>query len=231
MSAHGYTRRSFALADNLAFGDTATRDHFSDAVADHMRMALALEGPGTFASPRIDAARHEAGHAVFAAAHGRRVRSIGIFRLNEEAHAVLRRLGVAGDHWGGHTIWSDRDALHESTPDSDPQADLNAARHALAGFAGEWFDDETRLRFGSSADEITFAMMLVQNAGRKLGENAGGLFSKTLTEVTGTLRANREAHAALAARLMRKSTLNENALRPFLAHIVSPTPDPARGAE
>ena len=124
--------------------------------------------------------------------------------------------GVAGELWGGATFGS---KTRGSSPHTRPTEDLHFAQRTLGGWVGEWFDDPRRMRPGSSTDEIVLAKMICENTARKLNRDPTFLFFEELAAVKAILNANRPAHEALAARLMRKSTIGPNALKKYLTGV------------
>ena len=216
--------RSRILNSSAVLGP-ASQSAFQAARNALAAKALEQDGVEALLSPKREAALHEAGHAVFCAATGVEINSVSIFRLSDEKHrAVASAFGVKEGLWSGATYAPLRG---RSDPYTSPDEDLLCARHWLAGFCGEWAHDLGALRQGSSLDEITLAQMACSNAARKLGEAQEVLFVEQIAVVVDVLRANRAAHEALAARLMRKSTVGPDALKRLLKDVH--TPSIARG--
>ena len=205
-------------AESIA--DAESRSYFDAALADLTLAALEYGGREAMLSPKREAALHEAGHAIFFATMSIEIHSISIFRLNDEKHeAVAAAFGAEKGLWGGATY---APLTWRSDPHSSPDEDLLCAGNWLAGWCGEWAHDPSAMRQGSSLDEILLAQMAIANAARKTGEAPEILFVKQIAAVVGVLRANRAAHEALAARLMRKSTIGSDALKQLLQGVHTP---------
>jgi hypothetical protein len=199
---------------NSAVLDAASNSDFHAALGVLTAKALELGGVEALLSPKPQTALHEAGHAVFCAAMGIEVSSVSIFQLSKPKQETLRAtLRVAVEFWGGATY---APGVFKSDPYTSPEEDLLFARILIAGWCGEWANDLRAMREGSSLDEIVLARMATANAAPKMAEPDQALFAKQIDVVVCTLRANREAHEALAARLMRKSTVGPDALKRLL---------------
>jgi hypothetical protein len=198
--------------------DEASRQAFDATLLELAKAAIAFGGVDTLTAPRIEAARHEAGHAVVDTALNDEVRSISIFRLRKHEQQ-FKELGVAvGEIWGGATFATKSWACSSLT---DPKKDLEFVQHLLGGWIGEWFDIRC-MRPGSSLDEIALAKMTCGYVAHKLGEDPAMLFIDQLGAVRDILVANAPAHTALTARLMRKSSIGPNAIKRFLQNVRPP---------
>jgi hypothetical protein len=203
--------------------DEAHMPAFNAALDEMTAKAIEHSGVEAMLSPKRETALHEAGHAVFYAAMGVEVASVSIYRFSDPQHVAMEStLGVAEGFWGG--------AIHAPRPwnwgsCAPPEEDLLSAQDLIAGWCGEWAHDLRGLRGarrGSSLDELLLAQMALAHAARKTGAAQEVLFIEQLKTVVGVLRANRAAHEALAARLMRKSTIGPNALKQFLKDVRAP---------
>lgn len=202
-----YDPRRPTVSSAMAF-DEASRQAFDSALLALTKAAIAFGGRDALTASKLEAARHEAGHCVIDTALGDEIRSITIFRLPEHEQ-LFREIGVVGEVWGGATFGT---KTWECSSHTDPKKDLEFVRHVLGGWVAEWFDDIRRMRPVSSLDEIVVAKMSCGNAARKLGEDPATLFVKQIGAVKAILDDNRATHAALTARLMRKSSIGPNAI-------------------
>jgi hypothetical protein len=198
--------------------DEASRQAFDNTLLALTKAAVAFGGVARLSAPRIEAARHEAGHAVIDTALDDEVRSISIFRLPKHEQQ-FKELGVAAEIWGGATFATKSWACG---PHSDPKEDLKFVKHVLGGWIGEWFDDASQMRPASSLDEIVLAKMTCGYVAHKLGEDSATLFTNQIWAVQAILAANKATHAALTARLMRKSGIGQNAIKRLLQNMRSP---------
>jgi hypothetical protein len=147
-----YDPRRPTVSSATAF-DEASRQSFDRTLLELTKAAIAFGGVDTLTAPRIEAARHEAGHAVVDTALGDKVRC---------------------------------------------------------------------MRPGSSLDEIALAKMTCGYVGPKLGEDPAMLFIDQLGAVRDILVANSATHAAMSARLMRKSSIGPDAIKRFLQNVRRP---------
>jgi hypothetical protein len=207
-------------ASSASVLDEADMPAFNAALDEMTANAIEHSGIEAMLSSRREAALHEAGHAVFYAAMGIEVASVSIYRFSDPRHVAMETsFGVADGFWGG-AIYALRPWNWGSC--APPEENLLSARDLIAGWCGEWAHDPRGLRGarrGSSLDEILLAQMALGHAARKTGVDPGVLLAEQIGAVVGTLRANRAAHEALAARLMRKSTIGPDALERFLKDI------------
>ena len=214
-----YDPRRPTVCNAMAF-DGASRQAFDNTLLELIKAAVAFGGVDRLSAPRIEAARHEAGHAVVDTALDDEVRSSSIFRLPEHERQ-FKELGVAvGEMWGGATFAT---KSWECSPHTDPGEDLRFVQHLIAGWVGEWFDDTRCMRPASSLDEIVVAKMTCGYVAHKLGGDSATLFTNQIWAVQAILAANRVTHAALTARLMRKSSIGPNAIKRFLQNVMPRT--------
>lgn len=209
-----YDPRRPTVSNSMLF-DEASRQAFDSMLSELTKAAVAFGGVDRLSAPRIEAARHEAGHAVIDTALDDEVRSISIFRLPKHEQQ-FKELGVAAEIWGGATFATKSWACG---PHSDPKDDLKFVQHVLGGWIGEWFDDASQMRPASSLDEIVLAKMTCGYVAHKLGEDSATLFTNQIWAVQAILAANKATQAALTARLMRKSGIGPNAIKRFLQNV------------
>jgi hypothetical protein len=194
--------------------DEAGQQEFDSALSELIGFAFTSGGVDAFVSTKLEAAAHEAGHAVIDAALGDEVRSVSVFRLpNHERRA--RALGSAGEVWAGVTSAT---KTRECGPHTDPREDLKIVWRVIGGWVGE-FSYSGRVRVGSSLNEIVVAQMVCHAAALKLGEDSPTLFINQIGVVKDILVANKATHEALTARLMRRSSIGPNALKTFLKNV------------
>jgi hypothetical protein len=209
-----YDPRRPTVSNSMLF-DEASRQAFDSMLSELTKAAVAFGGVDRLSAPRIEAARHEAGHAVIDTALDDEVRSISIFRLPKHEQQ-FKELGVAAEIWGGATFATKSWACG---PHSDPKEDLKFVQHVLGGWIGEWFDDASQMRPASSLDEIVLAKMTCGCVAHKLGKDAATLFVDQIGAVNAILVANKATHAALTARLMRKTSIGPNAIKRLLQNV------------
>ena len=133
MNALHDSRRRPTVATTTSFGADASH-RYNRHTDEMMKRALSLIGPKALTSPKEEAARHEAGHAVIDTALGDEVRSISVFRLAEPEHKMLIASGIANELWGGATFSC---KTWQSTPYTTPIEDLRFAQRTLGGWLGE----------------------------------------------------------------------------------------------
>src|ERR1700722_11277886 len=97
-----YDPRRPTVSSAMAF-DGASRRAFDATLIELTKAAIAFGGVDRLSAPRIEAARHEAGHAVIDTTLDDEVRSISIFRLPEHERE-FKELGVVAEVWGGATF-------------------------------------------------------------------------------------------------------------------------------
>jgi hypothetical protein len=213
-----YDPRRPTVSSAMLF-DEASRQAFDSALLALTKAAIAFGGRDALTASKLEAARHEAGHAVIDTALGDQVRSVSIFRVPEHERQ-FKELGVAvGEMWGGATFGTKSWACG---PYTNPAADLKFVQHLIGGWVAEWANDASQMRPASSLDEIVVAKMSCAAAAHKLGEDDATLFIDQLGAVRDILVANKSAHAALTARLMRKSSIGPDAIKRFLQNVRRP---------
>jgi hypothetical protein len=212
-----YDPRRPTVSSAMAF-DEASRRAFDSTLLALTKAAIAFGGRDALTASKLEAAAHEAGHAVVDTALGDEVRSVSIFRLREHERQ-FREMGVVAEIWGGATFAT---KSWECSPRSDPKEDLRFVQHVLGGWVAEWFDNASRMRPASSLDEIVVAKMTCGYVAPKLGEDAATLFAKQIAAVKDILDDNSATHAALTARLRRKSSLGPDAIKRFLQNVRPP---------
>lgn len=210
-----YDPRRPTVSSAMAF-DKASRQTFDSTLLALTKAAVAFGGRDALTASKLEAARHEAGHAVVDTSLGDEIRTVSIFRLPEHERQ-FKELGVAvGEMWGGATFAA---KSWECSPRSDPKEDLRFVQHVLGGWVAEWFDNATLMRPASSLDEIALAKMTCGYVAHKLGEDAATLFVKQIGAVKAILDDNRATHAAVTARLMRRSTLGPDSIKGLLQSV------------
>ena len=204
--------------------DEADMPAFNAALAEITTKAIEHSGDEAMLSPKREAALHEAGHAVVDAAMGLEVDFVSIYRfIDPKRLAMEAALGVTGGTWGGATRSPKPWEWNSCTP---PEGILLYVQSIISGWCGEWAHDPRGMlgaRLGSSLDEILLAQIALNHMAEKTGVDPKATFDEQIRIVVGVLRANRTAHEALAARLMRKSTVGPDALKRLLKDVHTPS--------
>ncbi|UZF93014.1 hypothetical protein [Bosea sp. NBC_00550] len=177
-----------------------------------LRSAFERQGAYALGSSRIDAAAHEAGHAIYNTATGSPVTRVSIRPARIPAEG--RVAGGGGTYWVGLTEggWC-------VSPDTDPSDDMDRVRDLLAGFYGERQLLGDRLRLGSAADERTTAMMIAGFTAMKLGADGLLLLGEQAAIVAEILRINDAPLRAVTRLLERDRRIRGDRLARLLADV------------
>lgn len=184
----------------------AVRERFVSIVANTRRQY----GPEAFEMPKSAAALHEAGHAVINAVLGVRTTSVLIDPISKGGKL----------YWGGYT--DAPELAFADTPSSRVSFDrlLNRARIVYAGLAAELLFAGDDKREGSSIDELMMSQILAEQAALLVGANAERLWRDEVANWCHIqLCRNRDAHAEMAAALLKRGRLKGKLLRELCAKV------------
>ena len=188
----------------------AVRERFVALAAGLMRK----HGPRAFEMPKRAAAIHEAGHTVANAALGVRTTSVLIDPINRGGKFF----------WIGYTDAPELAFL--DTPSALVSFDrlLNRSRIVYAGLAAELLFAGDDKREGSSIDELMMSQILAEQAASLVGACAERLWREDVAAWCNIqLYRNRDAHAQIAAALLKRGRLKGKVLRELCAKVLPST--------
>lgn len=203
-----------AFLNGSAFDAFAEKDRQIGLRKANRLIQHILERYGThaFGSSRLEAAAHEAGHAIIYAAEGFPVTSVSISDIEVPA-------GV----WGrvsfhtGSTKCNCRPAI---TPNSSLSKYEQFLRQILAGWVGEAFAfTNEQVRVGSSIDERIAAVMLAEHISRQTERPIESILAKQYAIITATLRTHNTVYKKLIKLLLKNSTISKSELSLILADV------------
>lgn len=190
----------------------AVRERFVALAAGLMRK----HGLRAFEMPKRAAAIHEAGHTVANAA-------LGVRTTNVLIDPMVR---------GGKLFWIGFTDAPElaflDAPSARMSFDrlLNRSRIVYAGLAAELLFAGGDRREGSSIDELMMSQILAEQAASLVGTCAERLWRDDVAAWCNVqLYRNRDAHADIAAALMKRGRLKGKVLRELCAEVVPSTLD------
>jgi hypothetical protein len=187
----------------------AVRERFVSLATDIMRK----HGLRAFEMPKRAAAIHEAGHVVINSV-------LGVRTTNVLIDPITR---------GGKLFWIGFTDAPELAFLDTPSARVSFARLlprsriTYAGLAAELLFAGDDKREGSSIDELMMSQILAERAASLVGINAEGLWRDEVAAwCHSQLYRNRDAHAEIAAALMKRGRLKGKVLRELCTKVVSP---------
>ncbi len=202
----------FTLAGFTMFGPglgKAVRERFVALAAG----LLKKHGPRAFEMPKRAAAIHEAGHMVANAALGVRTTNVLIDPINRDGKL----------YWIGYTDAPELAFLDTPATRVSFERLLARSRITYAGLAAELLFAGDDKREGSSIDEVMMSQILAEQAAFLVGTSAERLWRDEVAAWCHMqLYRNRDAHAEIAAALMKRGRLKGKVLRELCAKISPP---------